>query len=138
VLGVHSGAAARTPSSSFYEQVIAPSGVCVVLPQVAQETFRALVLSMRSCVAERPAAAGGWRSIGDSVKGRGSGTLSSPLSLSPERGRGRDGHCWPPPAQTRTCGITAYGSYRGYMASKLDAPRLLPGTRVSRSVSGTC
>jgi hypothetical protein len=27
--------------------------------------------------------------------------------------RGRDGHCWPPPAQIRTCGIPAYGSYLG-------------------------
>ena len=30
-----------------------------------------------------------------------------------ETGRGRDGHCWPPRAQIRTGGITAYGSYRG-------------------------
>ena len=27
--------------------------------------------------------------------------------------RGRDGHCWPPPAQIRTCRTTAYGSYLG-------------------------
>jgi DNA-binding NarL/FixJ family response regulator len=26
------------------------------------------------------------------------------------KGRGRDGHYWPPPAQIRTGGITAYGS----------------------------
>ena len=26
--------------------------------------------------------------------------------------RGRDGHCWPPPAQIRTGRTTAYGSYR--------------------------
>ena len=26
--------------------------------------------------------------------------------------RGRDAHCWAPPAQIRTCGIPAYGSYR--------------------------
>ena len=25
-------------------------------------------------------------------------------------GRGRDGDCFPPPAQIRTCGTTAYGS----------------------------
>ena len=25
-------------------------------------------------------------------------------------GRGRDGYCWPPPAQIRTSGVTAYGS----------------------------
>jgi len=43
-----------------------------------------------------------------------------------------------PPAQIRTRGITAYGSYRGCMASKLGAPRLIPGTRVSRSVSDAC
>ena len=33
-------------------------------------------------------------------------------------GRGRDGHCWPPPAQTRTCGITAYET-RGQTPVKL-------------------
>ncbi len=27
--------------------------------------------------------------------------------------RGRDGPCGPPPAQIRTCGTTAYGSYLG-------------------------
>jgi len=27
--------------------------------------------------------------------------------------RGRDDHCWPPPAQIRTCGTTAYGSSLG-------------------------
>ena len=32
-------------------------------------------------------------------------------------GRGRDGHRWPPPAQIRTSGITAYGSYLGWVAS---------------------
>ena len=30
-----------------------------------------------------------------------------------ENGRGRDGHCRPSPAQIRTGGITAYGSYLG-------------------------
>ena len=33
-------------------------------------------------------------------------------------GRGRDDHRWPPPAQIRTSGITAYGSYLGWVASK--------------------
>jgi hypothetical protein len=28
-------------------------------------------------------------------------------------GRGRDGHCWPPPAQIPACGATAPGSYLG-------------------------
>src|ERR1700722_2873801 len=27
--------------------------------------------------------------------------------------RGRDGHCWPPPAQIPACGATAPGSYLG-------------------------
>ena len=31
-------------------------------------------------------------------------------------GRGRDGPYGPPPAQIRTGGITAYGSYVGYFA----------------------
>jgi len=35
------------------------------------------------------------------------------LILAAYRSRGRDGHCRPPPAQIRTCGATAYGSYRG-------------------------
>src|SRR6516162_7822484 len=32
--------------------------------------------------------------------------------------RGRDGHCWPPPAQIRTCPIKASGSYLGCLTSK--------------------
>lgn len=36
----------------------------------------------------------------------------------PIAGRGRDGHCCPPPAQIRTCAAHAYGSYLGCMASK--------------------
>jgi len=32
------------------------------------------------------------------------------------KGRGRDISCLMPPAQIRTCGITAYGSYLGWMA----------------------
>src|SRR5262245_51113579 len=36
-------------------------------------------------------------------------------------GRGRDGPCEPPPAQIRTCGTTASGSYFGCLA------RLRPG-----------
>jgi len=32
--------------------------------------------------------------------------------------RGRDGHCWPPPAQIRTSGIPAYGSYLGCLTRK--------------------
>ena len=30
-----------------------------------------------------------------------------------ENGRGRDASCLAPPAQIRTCGIPAYGSYLG-------------------------
>jgi hypothetical protein len=30
--------------------------------------------------------------------------------------RGRDGHCWPPPAQIRTGPIQASGSYLGWLA----------------------
>jgi DNA-binding MarR family transcriptional regulator len=32
--------------------------------------------------------------------------------------RGRDGHCWPPPAQIRTGPIKASGSYLGCLTSK--------------------
>src|SRR5262249_25316801 len=32
--------------------------------------------------------------------------------------RGRDGHCWPPPAQIRTCPTKASGSYLGCLTSK--------------------
>ena len=33
-------------------------------------------------------------------------------------GRGRDRHFWSPPAQIRTCGVTAYGSHLGCLARK--------------------
>ncbi len=36
----------------------------------------------------------------------------------PTVGRGRDGHCWPLPAQNRTCGFPAYGSHPGRMTAK--------------------
>ncbi len=40
--------------------------------------------------------------------------LKSNLTQTPNNDyRGRDGHCWPPPAQIRTCGTTAYGSSLG-------------------------
>ena len=32
--------------------------------------------------------------------------------------RGRDTHYWAPPAQIRTCGIPAYGSYHGCLTAK--------------------
>src|SRR5208283_2859953 len=32
--------------------------------------------------------------------------------------RGRDGHYWAPPAQIRTCGLPAYGSYLGCLTAK--------------------
>ncbi|WP_350445336.1 MerR family DNA-binding transcriptional regulator [Proteus mirabilis] len=32
------------------------------------------------------------------------------------KGRGRNGHYWPPPAQIRTCATNASGSYLGYLA----------------------
>jgi hypothetical protein len=32
-------------------------------------------------------------------------------------GRGRDGDCSPPPAQIRTCGFPAYGSYLGWVTA---------------------
>jgi hypothetical protein len=37
-------------------------------------------------------------------------------------GRGRDWGCPQPPAQIRTCGTTAYGSYLGFMAERRRAP----------------
>ena len=44
--------------------------------------------------------------------------LSPRFLKSPSCGRGRDGPYGPPPAQIRTCGTTAYGSYLGYLAKK--------------------
>jgi hypothetical protein len=35
-------------------------------------------------------------------------------------GRGRDRLCWRPPAQIRTCGVTAYGSYLGWLVSSVN------------------
>jgi len=40
--------------------------------------------------------------------------LMSLQPATPWRGRGRDDHRWPPPAQIRTGGITAYGSSLGF------------------------
>jgi hypothetical protein len=36
-----------------------------------------------------------------------------PLRADARDGRGRDEDCSPPPAQIRTCGFPAYGSYLG-------------------------
>ena len=48
--------------------------------------------------------------------------------------RGRDGHCWPPPAQIRTCPIKASGSYLGCLTSKrMAAFRTRPSAWVTRS-----
>ena len=55
--------------------------------------------------------------------------------------RGRDAGRPAPPAQIRTSGFPAYGSYLGWMASKrtlLDAPPPVPGTCVGRPVSVAC
>lgn len=44
--------------------------------------------------------------------------LPAPDSDLTEQGRGRERPCGRPPARIRTCGITAYGSYLGCLASK--------------------
>src|SRR5689334_7179217 len=38
--------------------------------------------------------------------------------LLPRSYRGRDAHYWAPPAQIRTCGLPAYGSYLGCLTAK--------------------
>jgi hypothetical protein len=50
----------------------------------------------------------------DSAWDRRSGQAADPKS-SIKWSRGRDGPFGPPPAQIRTCGTTAYGSYLGYV-----------------------
>ena len=53
---------------------------------------------------------------------------------SPGALRGRHGHCWPPPAQIRTCPIKASGSYLGCLTSKrMAAFRTRPSAWVTRS-----
>ncbi len=53
-----------------------------------------------------------------------------------EKGRGRAAGHPTPRAQIRTCGTTAYGSYLGCMASKLDAHDAVGSTRVPGSDAG--
>src|SRR6516165_4941689 len=55
---------------------------------------------------------------------------------SPGALRGRDGHCWPPPAQIRTCPIKASGSYLGCLTSNVRGPT--PGSHEPGSASGAC
>ena len=43
---------------------------------------------------------------------------STPTVIGVVRNRGRDAHYWAPPAQIRTCGIPAYGSYLGCLTAK--------------------
>src|SRR6516165_5806403 len=50
--------------------------------------------------------------------------------------RGRDGHCWPPPAQIRTCPIKASGSYLGCLTANVRGPT--PGSHEPGSASGAC
>jgi hypothetical protein len=56
--------------------------------------------------------------------------------------RGRDGHCWPPPAQIRTCPIKASGSYLGCLTSKRASQLFVrgptPGSHEPGSASGAC
>src|SRR6202035_4187229 len=42
--------------------------------------------------------------------------------------RGRDGHCWPPPAQIRTCPIKASDSYLGCLTSKRASQLFVRGS----------
>ena len=52
--------------------------------------------------------------IGMSVHNTTVGTTIANLGMTDDRGR--DGHCWPPPAQIRTGPIQASGSYLGWLA----------------------
>src|SRR5208282_3116055 len=56
--------------------------------------------------------------------------------------RGRDAHCWAPPAQIRTGPIQASGSYLGCLTSKrmsgLAVRGPAPGSRAPGSGSGAC
>src|ERR1700693_5781240 len=45
------------------------------------------------------------------------------MPVYPGARRGRDGHRWPPPAQIRTGGITAYGSSLGYERRSVHSGR---------------
>ena len=47
-------------------------------------------------------------------------------------GRGRDGDCSPPPAQIRTCGFPAYGSYLGCVTANVCRMRASTCDMVSR------
>ena len=51
--------------------------------------------------------------------------------MKPSRG---DGRCRPPPAQTRTCGAAAYGSYCGFDASRLASNETSYSDALSRTL----
>src|SRR5476651_761904 len=65
-------------------------------------------------VPHRVTFADGWESHGSQVLGR----LVSPLNWSGFHIRGRDAHCWAPPAQIRANPIRALGSYLGCLTAK--------------------
>jgi hypothetical protein len=52
--------------------------------------------------------------------------------------RGRDASCLAPPAQIRTCGFPAYGSYLGSKRQVLAVCEPAPLTRLCGSESGAC
>jgi hypothetical protein len=73
-------------------------------------------------------------------RSRAEGDSRSDTASAQRGGRGRDRPCGRPPAQIRTCSITAYGSHLGWMAERRPKPlhaRATPGTtRRSGSASG--
>ena len=54
--------------------------------------------------------------------------------------RGRDAHCWAPPAQIRACGFPAHGSYLGCLTAKCasDQGCKLLGFATFRTRSSAC
>lgn len=53
-----------------------------------------------------------------------------------KKGRGRDGHCWPPPAQIRTCRVTAYGSCLRFVTQRSGPPDTDAGLGMAERTCG--
>src|SRR5215471_8776124 len=115
----------------YYEPLRHPSapglsltGVRLIIPDHALGLPVLRALSLCTCCRHYPGAAAGRlpRSSHPAVtafpgRGRRVG-LHIDLFGACSAFRGRDGHCWPPPPQIRTCPIKASGSYLGCLTSK--------------------
>src|SRR5215831_11851879 len=92
------------------------------------------------CVAETVASLSAHSGPGneaDPQQSRGAAVTTGWCRADRESDRGRDAHCWTPPARIRTSPIRASGSYLGCLTAKQRAVRgSAPGSRAPGSGSG--